>query len=99
MNPTTAYIPVSVEDEFISDLDIKIKGVSDKLLIPIYPCWIEYKGETFVSELNYEATEKARKPMFNLHYCMTKALNNIVLKTVQYDKSKFIISPLENKTL
>jgi NAD-dependent DNA ligase len=73
------------------DIDMKIEGIKDvdKLVIPIYPEWIEYKGEVFVSQLNFEATAKARKPMFDLSYCMTRALNDCILHTVQYDKNKF----------
>lgn len=74
--------------------EIKIKGLKGNLIIPIYPCWIEYKGETYVSQLNLKRTEEAGKPMFDLSYCMTKALNQVIMKTVQYDKRKFKISPL-----
>lgn len=76
------------------NIDMKVAGCKDidKLAIPIYPEWIEYKGEVFVSQLNFEATEKAGKPMFDLSYCMTKALNQCILKTVQYDKNKFKVT-------
>lgn len=84
-----------IEEELLED--IKVKGLKGDLIIPIYPCWIEYKGETFVSQLNFERTADAGKPMFDLSYCMTKALNQCIMKTVQYDKSKFIISRLENE--
>jgi hypothetical protein len=53
--------------------------------------WVEYKGETFFSQFNWEASKKAGKPMLDLSECATKSLNNIVVKTVQYDKSKFKI--------
>lgn len=56
--------------------------------------WVNYKGEDVVIMPNYEATKKARKPMVDVSYCMTKALNGSVLKTVQYDKSIFLKSKL-----
>ena len=59
----------------------------DKL--PFIMDWVLYKNEKVVANFNLEATLKANKPMFDISYCMTKAFNGIVLKTVQYDKNKF----------
>lgn len=56
--------------------------------------WCEYKGETVVAQFNFERTRIAGKPMMDLSYCMTKALNYIVDQTVQWDKSKFKPSKL-----
>jgi hypothetical protein len=62
----------------------------EKLLkLPIVSDWLEYKGEIYYGIINYEETERVGRPMMDLHYCATKALNNIVLKTVQWDKKKF----------
>lgn len=62
----------------------------EKLMrLPVVSDWVEFKGEIYYSIINYEATDRAKKPMIDLHYCATKALNNIVQKTVQWDKSKF----------
>ena len=68
----------------------------EKMLIrlPIMADWVEFKGDTVVIMPNYEATKKANKPMVDVSYCMTRALNNSVLYTVQWDKSKFSPSPL-----
>ncbi len=57
--------------------------------LPIVLDWVKYKGETCVAQINYEATEKAGKPMMDISYCMTRAINNTILETVQWDKSKF----------
>lgn len=64
--------------------------------LPIVSDWCEYKGEIYFTSPNYEATKKAGKPMLDLSYCATRALNNIVLKTVQWDKKKFRPSHLSN---
>lgn len=57
--------------------------------LPIVLDWCEYKGEVVVAQFNYDRTIRARKPMFDLSYCMTKALNQVILQTVQWDKNKF----------
>jgi hypothetical protein len=59
------------------------------LKLPVVWDWYKFKGEVFFVGINREATIKAKKPMMDLHYCATKALNGIVLKTVQWDKKKF----------
>lgn len=67
------------------------------LKLPVVFDWYQYKGEIYFVSINREATEKARKPMVNLHYCATKALNNIVMKVVQFDKRKFSPSRLTSE--
>lgn len=59
------------------------------LRLPVVWDWYTYKGEVYFVGINRDATIKARKPMMDLHYCATKALNGIVEKTVQFDKNKF----------
>jgi hypothetical protein len=71
------------------------KGISEMLLrLPIAFDWVKYKGETVFAGVNWEATKKAKKPMMDIFYCATAALNNRVLYTVQWDKNKF--QPTEN---
>ena len=55
--------------------------------------WVEYKGETFFGALNYERSLKAKRAMIDLSYCATKAMNEIVLKTVAWDAKKFNLNP------
>ena len=57
--------------------------------LPIAVDWVNYKGIDLVAQINYEATVKAGRPMVDLSYCMTKALNQFIDQTVQWDKSKF----------
>lgn len=57
--------------------------------LPVVSDWIYFKDELIFASINYQATEKARKPMLDIYYCATECLNHNVLKTVQYDKSKF----------
>lgn len=62
---------------------------------PVISNWVEYKGETYFAILNYEQSIKSHRPMIDLSYCATRAMNGIVMKTVQYDKNKFKKSPLD----
>lgn len=62
---------------------------------PVFHNWIEYKGETFYAMLNYERSLESKRPMIDLCHCATRALNGIVIKTVQYDKNKFTKSRLD----
>lgn len=66
---------------------------TEKMLmgLPFAFDWVKFKGEVYFASINYEKTAKANKPMIDLHYCATKALNGIVIKTVQFDKNKFSI--------
>lgn len=57
--------------------------------LPLTFDWCEYKGETVFAGLNYQRSLSANKPMFDIHYCATQALNNNVMFTTQWDKSKF----------
>lgn len=62
----------------------------EKLMnLPVVFDWCEYKGETFFMGVNYEETNRVGRPMIDLFYCATRALNHCVLKTVQWDKNKF----------
>jgi hypothetical protein len=63
---------------------------------PILWEWVEFKGETMFAGLNYERSIKSGRPMIDLFYCATTALNDRVLKTVQYDKKKFAKSKLNS---
>lgn len=69
----------------------KMKKNTEKMLMRLPVCmdWVNYKGEDVVVQWNFEATEKAGKPMVDISYCMTEAFNQIILKTVQWDKKKF----------
>lgn len=70
-------------------------NTEEKLLqLPVVFDWVEYKGETVFAGVNYERSKKARKPMFDIYYCATQALNHNVLYTVQWDKNKFKPSKL-----
>lgn len=80
------------EEELIAQIPEKIRKMTDKL--PLVFDWVEYKGETYFTGFNYEASEKAGKPMMDMFYCATRALNDVVLFTTQWDKNKFKPSPL-----
>lgn len=65
--------------------------------LPFVFDWVIYKGEDVVAQINIDKTEIAKKPMFDISYCMTKAMNQVIIKTVQFDKNKFKKSSLSNK--
>jgi len=77
-------------------MEDRIKKMLSRL--PVAFGWCEFKGEDCVASINYHATEKAGKPMMDISYCMTTALNGNILKTVQWDKSKFKPSHLSDNT-
>jgi hypothetical protein len=62
---------------------------------PVVCQWLEFKGETYFGILNYERSIKAHRPMIDLSYCATQAMNAIVIKTVQYSEKHFKKSKLE----
>jgi hypothetical protein len=56
---------------------------------PVFFDWVNYKGEDVFAVLNYERSVKAGRPMIDISYCATRAMNNCVLKTVQYTEKYF----------
>lgn len=59
------------------------------LRCPLFHDWCLYKDEVYFAMLNYERSEAIKRPVFDLSYCATRALNGIVLKTVVWHKEKF----------
>lgn len=73
----------------------------DKIIskLPIVYDWVNYKGEDVVASINIERTLKAKKPMMDISYCMTKAFNDIHLKTVIFNKKHFKKSKLSDSDI
>lgn len=84
-------IPTTSANSQDAVLSCVVESSAVKMLMKLPVCidWVKYKGEDVVIQWNLEATEKARKPMLDVSYCMTKALNQVIDETVQWDKSKF----------
>jgi hypothetical protein len=61
---------------------------------PVVFDWVNYKGEDVFGVLNYERSVKAKRPMIDICYCATKAMDNNVMETVQYNKKHFKPSKL-----
>lgn len=80
---------------FEAELPPKIKRMTEKL--PFIFDWVEFNGETMFAGFNYDASLKAGKPMFDIYYCATRALNDVVLFTTQFDKNKFKPSKLSRE--
>lgn len=57
--------------------------------------WIKYKGVHCVGMVNIEKSLNARRPIIDIHYCMTQAHNGIVEKSVNFNPEYFKPSHLE----
>lgn len=56
---------------------------------PLIEGWCRYNGKIYFASINFEESEKAQKPIFDLAYCATKAFNDIYLFRREWDKKKF----------
>ncbi len=74
--------------------ETKLSVTNMLLRLPIVFDWVKFKGETVFMGINYERTIKSKKPMVDIFYCATEALNDKVLFTTQWDKNKFAPSHL-----
>jgi len=48
--------------------------------------WCTYNGERYFAVLNWGESEKRQKPVIDLAYCATKAMNEIFLKQRVWSK-------------
>lgn len=48
--------------------------------------WVKYNGEVCFASLNWEESERRQKPVIDIAYCATKALNGIFLKQRVWSK-------------
>ncbi len=48
--------------------------------------WCEYNGEVYFGVLNWEESERRQKPIIDLAYCATKAMNFIFIKQRVWSK-------------
>lgn len=53
--------------------------------------WVKYKGKVYFAEVDIIKSQEEGLIKVNLCYCATKALNNIVEKTVLYRAKDFSI--------
>ena len=83
------------QEQLESEIPIPVMKMVEKL--PVIFDWVEFKGETVFAGFNFDRSLRARKPMFDIFYCATSALNHMVLFTTQWDKSKFKPSHLANE--
>lgn len=75
--------------------DPLIHNVPDYILnCPVVCQWVEFKDQTYFAIINVERSIKARRPMIDLSYCATKAFNDVVIMTVQYNEKHFKPSKL-----
>lgn len=57
--------------------------------------WVNYKGEDCVACVNYEKSIACGRPIIDISYCMTKAMNNNVMFSVNFNTDHFTKSKLE----
>jgi hypothetical protein len=82
-----------------TSLNHETPPIANVLLAEVLPAWLDgcplifgwcrYNGRIFFADLNYEESVKANKPVFDLAYCATKALNNIYLLRREWNAKKF----------
>lgn len=82
--PNFRFMNLIKNENTLSDMESYEFRLLDKL--PICMDWVKFKGEDVVAIWNFEATGKAGRPMVDIAYCMTKALNGVFFKTVRWDK-------------
>lgn len=70
--------------------DELVKDVPEWLIVvPYWMNWVYYKGDKCVASVNYEKSLRAHRPIMDIHYCMTRAMNNIVERTVNWNPEHF----------
>lgn len=57
--------------------------------------WVMYKGEDVVACVNYTKSIACNRPIVDISYCMTKALNCNVMFSVNWKEEDFKKSKLE----
>lgn len=75
------------DEELLKDVPDFIKDC------PVVYHWVDYRGKRKFAMLNYEESLKYNKPMIDLCYCATLAMNGVVEKTVPYRKENFVLAP------
>lgn len=67
------------------------------MAVPFWMNWVTYKGEVCVCSVNYDKSLRAHRPIMDIHYCMTKALNNVVMKSVNWNLEHFKAHKFDDK--
>jgi hypothetical protein len=49
--------------------------------------WCKYRGEIYFAVLNWEESDKRNKPVIDLAYCATKAMNGIFIMQRVWNKN------------
>ena len=65
-----------------------IESIKDNFIhqCPLVEGWCKYSNEIYYASLNYDESIKKQKPVFDLAYCATKAMNGIFLKQRVWSK-------------
>lgn len=66
-------------------IDELLKPVWLKENVIVYD-WCRYNGEVYFAVLNWDESEKRQKPVLDLAYCATRAMNGLFLKQRVWSK-------------
>lgn len=56
---------------------------------PLVYDWCKFDGQIYFADLNFQESEKIGKPVFDLAFCATRAMNHIYLKREVWDPERF----------
>lgn len=84
---------------------MEIKEVNENWQLPAWliDCpigcfdWVVYKRKVYCADLDWAESAKLKKPVFNLAYCITKAMNECWLKKgIVYDNKNIKLTKMAN---
>lgn len=59
------------------------------------PSWVQYKGENVIAFVNYDASERASKPILSLYASNQDFLDDEIKELAPWNPNLFLPSPLE----
>lgn len=71
------------------DRHLVIGPIFEKIPGFLWGDWVYYKGELKFVMVNVQKSETCNRPIIDICYCATRALNNIVEKSVNYVPDNF----------
>lgn len=74
--------------------EMEIPKILKPLPVWMFGEWVEYKGETYFAMVDVQKSLACHRPIVDLSYCATRAMNNVVLRSVNYKAEHFKKSKL-----
>lgn len=69
--------------------EFKMPPMIEALPTWVFNDWVEYRGETYFAMVDVQKSLRCGRPVIDLAYCATRGMNNVVLKTVNYNADLF----------